>query len=159
MASLFEQYWSLSHNRERSDAPASGVEWEAATPDLVLVSSSLGLSSVEGTTTQVSNHQHFLLCLPTPLLPIPSQFESKSIESQSAVDGLMEEWGRGMRQETPRTHLLGAIRKYTIPYLGAQTEGHLTFLRKLAVAVTHRSVCTDHITLALAFNDGSSGLL
>jgi hypothetical protein len=54
----------------------------------------------------------------------------------------MKEWGRGMEQETPRTHLLGAIRKYTIPYLGAKTEGHITFLRKLAVALTHKSVRT-----------------
>ena len=38
MAHLFEQYWSLHHNRERNDAPAPGMEWEAATPDLVLVS-------------------------------------------------------------------------------------------------------------------------
>jgi hypothetical protein len=59
------------------------------------------------------------------------------------VDDLTGEWGRGMEQETPRKHLLGAIKKYTIPYLGAQTEGHLSFLRHLAVALTHRSVRTD----------------
>lgn len=54
----------------------------------------------------------------------------------------MTEWGRGMERETPRTHLLGAIRRFTIPYLGAKTENHLTFLHKLAVALTHKTVRT-----------------
>ena len=51
MAHLFEQYWSLNQNRERNDAPAPGMEWEAATPDLVLVSPPPGLSPVGDTTT------------------------------------------------------------------------------------------------------------
>ncbi len=38
MAYLFEQYWCLGRDREQNDAPAPGMEWEAATPDLVLVS-------------------------------------------------------------------------------------------------------------------------
>ena len=99
-----------------------------------------GIPPVEGTTTQDSNRQHFLRCLPTPLLPVPSQFDSRDLEDRSVVDALMREWGHGMKQETPRTHLLGAIRKYTIPYLGARTEGHVTFLTKLAVVLTHKSV-------------------
>lgn len=117
------------------------MEWRAATPDLVLVSPP-GLLPVGDTTTQGLKYQHFLRCLPTPLLPIPSRFESKNLENQFVVDDLMTEWGRDMERETPRTHLLGAIRKYTIPYLGARTEAHLTFLRKLAVALTHKSVRT-----------------
>lgn len=38
MAYLFEQYWGLSRDRESNDGPASGMEWEGAIPDLVLVS-------------------------------------------------------------------------------------------------------------------------
>ena len=38
MAHLFEQYWSLGPNREQIHVPPPGMEWEAATPDLVLVS-------------------------------------------------------------------------------------------------------------------------
>ena len=117
------------------------MEWEAATPDLVLVSLP-GLPPVGETMTQGLKHQHFLRCLPTPLLPIPSRFESKNLENQTVVDDLITEWGHGMERETPRTYLLGAIRKYTIPYLGARTEPHVTFLRKLSVALTHRSVRT-----------------
>lgn len=93
-----------------------------------------------------------------PLLPIAPQFESKNLENQNVVDDLMAEWGRGMERETPRTRILGAIRKFTIPYLGARTEGHLSFLRKLAVALTHRSVRTDYTT-SVNNDGGSPGLL